>query len=189
MVISSQAALVIPAQVPVSMKKADPVTDAAFCVQYRQNLTLHTQLSGQDRHDAGNLGIAAVALSWIPLIPGTALGIAAVVLGARCDTPVRQQMILAGVNDSNWRWLNERCANVLSRNMLRETDGITFVGARVDAVKLGIAAIGLSALSAIAFALFFTFFEFSCCCCEIEEVEDEYSGHYRERTDIFFAER
>jgi len=162
------------------MKLVDPVTDAAFCVQYRSNLTLHSQLSSRDRHDAGNLGIAAVALSWIPLVPGTALGIAAVVLGARCDTSVRQQMITAGANDSNWRWLNERCANVLSREMLKETDGITFDGARTDAVRLGIAAIGLSALSAIVFAIFFTFYEvslvnlFSCCCCGLcgADVED-----------------
>lgn len=145
-----------------------PELSPAFCVQFFRNLELHTMLSKTDRQDSERLGIASVAFAWIPLLPSIPLGVSAIVLGARCDTLVRRNMVSGGVTDLNWRDVNFRCGEILERESVRNA---TFEGRRRDAINYGIAGIVLSTLSAIAFALLYYFFEIRCCwgCCGTED--------------------
>lgn len=149
---------------------AQPTLDTSYCTRFRRDLELHTQLSAVDRRDSYNLGISALTLSFIPTVPSLPLGISAIVLGARCNTRVRERMVYEGVSLENWQSINIQCASILGVDAL---NNVHFQGSRPEAINLGIASIVLTLLSTAA-VVFFYFYEVTCCCpCCCDTVYDD----------------
>lgn len=115
------------------------------CEKFRVLLKEHTDVSKYDRKHSTNLGIAGVVLFWTGP-PGLPLGISAIVMGLRMETPPREELVTMNVTEDSFERINQLCGVLLNTHRLKD---VTFRGRNNTAIALGAVAVALAAVAII----------------------------------------
>lgn len=123
--------------------------DVESCSAFRQLLSSHSLSASSNGVIALRLGVSALALFWVPVVP-LVLGVAGLVVNSRMETVAWTRLRDMGVTKNNWEIVNAQCADLLEQQVLI---GMTWhTGYRETDVLCGLAIMyAVFALVALAF--------------------------------------
>lgn len=128
-------------------KNIETESSPTFCKLFFEELDSLISIVHTKQKSAIRIGIASLALGWIPILPSIPLGISAIIRGKQCDTSI----VNSGISGDNWKNINAKCAELLKRGSVITSS----IEDRCDnAIIFGVIGIVLAILSAFVTVLF-----------------------------------